>query len=111
MLPVTCKLQSTKSREVIFGSQVRAAKMNAEHARQRAKEAAVRPNAPRHIWSLRMEGFGGQGQPYGGRRGGLSPKYRFVGSVAIVAVRMLARDALRRQRTGGIGPPTIRSHR
>jgi hypothetical protein len=54
---------STKSREVIFSSQVRAAKMNAEHARQRAKEAAVRPNAPRHIWSLRMEGFGGQGQP------------------------------------------------
>ena len=31
---------STKSREVIFGGQVRAAKLNAEQARQRAKEAA-----------------------------------------------------------------------
>jgi hypothetical protein len=31
---------STKSREVIWGGQVRAAKMNVESARQRAKEAA-----------------------------------------------------------------------
>jgi hypothetical protein len=31
---------STKSREVIFGGQIRAAKLNAEQARQSAKEAA-----------------------------------------------------------------------
>jgi hypothetical protein len=52
----------TKSREVIWGGQVRAAKMNAEHARQRAKEA-VRQADSADAWSLRMEGFGGPAQP------------------------------------------------
>jgi hypothetical protein len=54
----------TKSREVIWGGQVRAAKMNAESARQRAKEAAREADrADAHAWSLRMEGFGGPAQP------------------------------------------------
>ncbi len=54
----------TKSREVIWGGQVRAAKMNAEHARQRAKEAVRQADrAEAHAWSLRMEGFGGPAQP------------------------------------------------
>jgi hypothetical protein len=55
---------STKSREVIWGGQVRAAKMNAESARQRAKEAACEADrAEAYAWSLRMEGFGGPAQP------------------------------------------------
>jgi hypothetical protein len=33
-------MNSTKSREVIWGSQIREAKINAEHARKRAVEAA-----------------------------------------------------------------------
>src|ERR1700722_5765409 len=55
---------STKSREVIWGSQVRGAKITAEHARQRAREAAREADrAEAHAWSLRMEGFGGPAQP------------------------------------------------
>jgi hypothetical protein len=50
----------TKSREVIWGGQVRAAKMNAETARERAIKAAREADrAEAHAWSLRMEGFGG----------------------------------------------------
>ena len=38
--------------------------MNAENARQRAKEAACEADrAEAHAWSLRMEGFGGPAQP------------------------------------------------
>jgi hypothetical protein len=56
----------TKSREVIWGGQVRAAKMNAEHARQRAKEAVRQADrVEAHAWSLRMEGFGGPAQTIG----------------------------------------------
>ena len=55
---------STKSREVIWASQVRGAKITAEHARQRAREAAREADrAEAHAWSLRMEGFGGPAQP------------------------------------------------
>src|SRR5712672_2034308 len=55
---------STKSREVIWGGRIRAAKMNAESARQRAQEAAREADrAEAHAWSLRMEGFGGPAQP------------------------------------------------
>src|ERR1700681_2948862 len=55
---------STKSREVIWGGQVRAAKMNAESARQRAKEAAREADrAEAHAWSVQMEGYGGPAQP------------------------------------------------
>ena len=49
--------------QVIWGGQVRAAKMNAESARQRAKEAACEADrAEAYAWSLRMEGFGGPAQ-------------------------------------------------
>jgi hypothetical protein len=55
---------STKSREVIWSGQIRAAKANAESARQRAKEAAREADrAEAHAWSLRMEGCGGPAQP------------------------------------------------
>jgi hypothetical protein len=55
---------STKSREVIWGGQVRAAKMNAESARERARQAVREADrAEAHAWSLRMEGFGGPAQP------------------------------------------------
>jgi hypothetical protein len=55
---------STKSREVIWGGQIRAAKANAESARQRAKEAAREADrAEAHAWSIRMEGYGGPAQP------------------------------------------------
>jgi hypothetical protein len=54
----------TKSRQVLWGSQVRGAKISAEAARQRAKEAACEADrAEAHAWSLRMEGFGGPAQP------------------------------------------------
>jgi hypothetical protein len=57
-------MNSTKSREVIGGGRIRAAKMNAEHARQRAMEAAREADrAEAHAWSLRMEGYGGPAQP------------------------------------------------
>jgi hypothetical protein len=40
--------------------------MNAEHARQRAKEAVRQADrAEAHAWSLRMEGFGGPAQTIG----------------------------------------------
>ena len=60
----TIERMGTKSREVIFGGQVRAAKMNAERAHKLAT-AAVREadRAEAHAWSLRMEGFGGPAQP------------------------------------------------
>jgi hypothetical protein len=55
---------STKSREVIWGSQIRGAKISAEHARQQAI-AAVRDadRAEAYAWSVRMEGYGGPAQP------------------------------------------------
>jgi hypothetical protein len=54
----------TKSREVIWGSQIRGAKMSAEHARQRALEAVREAHrADAHAWSVRMEGYGGPAQP------------------------------------------------
>jgi hypothetical protein len=54
----------TKSREVIWGGQIGAAKMNAEHARRRAKEAVREADrAEAYAWSLRMEGYGGPAQP------------------------------------------------
>jgi hypothetical protein len=52
---------STKSREVIWGGQVRAWKMNAESARERACQAVrAADRAEAHAWSLRMEGYGGR---------------------------------------------------
>jgi hypothetical protein len=55
---------STKSREVIWGGQVRAAKMNADSARDRARQAVREADrAEAHARSLRMEGLGGPAQP------------------------------------------------
>ena len=55
------RAMSTKSREVIWSGQVRAAKMNAESARQRAKEAAREADrAEAYAWSLRMKASAGQ---------------------------------------------------
>jgi len=55
---------STKSREVIFGSRIRGAKIRAEGARERAK-LAVREGdrAEAEAWSIRMEGYGGPARP------------------------------------------------
>jgi hypothetical protein len=55
----------TKSREVIWGGRIGAAKINAEEARRRAKEATREADhAEAYAWSLRMEGYGGPAQPY-----------------------------------------------
>jgi hypothetical protein len=52
---------STKSREVIFGSQIARAKIRAEAARKRAAEAAREADrAKAEAWSIRMEGYGGR---------------------------------------------------
>jgi hypothetical protein len=54
----------TKLREVIWGSQIRGAKMSAESARQRAIEAIREADrAEACAWSVRMEGYGGPAQP------------------------------------------------
>src|ERR1700687_1689391 len=55
---------STKSRQVIFGSRIRGAKIRAEGAREdavKAVRAADRGEA--EAWSIRMEGYGGPAQP------------------------------------------------
>lgn len=57
-------MNATKSREVIWGGRVTAAKISAEQARKRAIEAAREADrAEAHAWSLRMEAFGGPAQP------------------------------------------------
>jgi hypothetical protein len=57
-------MNSTKSRKVIWGGRISAAKINAEQARKRARQAAREADrAEAHAWSLRMEGFGGPAQP------------------------------------------------
>jgi len=57
-------LMSTKSREVIFGSRIRGAKIRAEGARERAKQAVRDADrAEAEAWSIRMEGYGGPAQP------------------------------------------------
>src|SRR5258705_579490 len=61
---VMLAMSSTKSREVNWGGRISAAKINAESARQRAKEAARESDrAEAYAWSLRMEGYGGPAQP------------------------------------------------
>ena len=55
---------STKSREVIWSGRIGAAKITAEAARQRAKEAAREADrAEVYAWSIRTEGYGGPAQP------------------------------------------------
>jgi hypothetical protein len=58
------RLMSTRSREVIFGSRVRGARIRAQGAREdaiRAVRAADRAEA--EAWSIQMEAFGGPAQP------------------------------------------------
>jgi hypothetical protein len=55
---------STKSREVIFGSRIRGAKIRAEGAREDAvKSVRAADRAEAEAWSIRMEGYGGPAQP------------------------------------------------
>jgi hypothetical protein len=55
---------STKSREVIYGSQIRGAKIRAEAARKCAAEAIRGADrAEAEAWSIQMEGCGGPAQP------------------------------------------------
>jgi hypothetical protein len=57
-------MNSTKSREVIWGGRISAAKISAEQARKCATEAIREADrAEAHAWSLRMDGFGGPAQP------------------------------------------------
>jgi hypothetical protein len=54
----------TKSREVIFGSRIRGAKIRAEGAREEAIKAVREADrAEAEAWSIRMEGYGGPAQP------------------------------------------------
>jgi hypothetical protein len=57
-------MNATKSREVIRGGRVKTAKMQAEHARKQATEAAREADrAEAEAWSIRMEGYGGPARP------------------------------------------------
>ena len=57
-------INSTKSREVIWGGRIMAAKVGAEHGRNRAVEAVREADrAEAHACSMRMGGFGGPAQP------------------------------------------------
>jgi len=61
---VISPMNATKSREVIWGDRVRAAKAGAEHAHKRAFEAAREADRAEALaWSVRMEGNGGPAQP------------------------------------------------
>jgi len=53
-----------KNRQRLFGDRVMGARVRAEGARQRAKEAAREADAAECLlWSEQMEGFGGPAQP------------------------------------------------
>jgi hypothetical protein len=55
---------STKSRQVIWGGQIMGAKIRAQGARERAKQAIREADrAEAEAWSIRMEGYGGSAQP------------------------------------------------
>jgi hypothetical protein len=55
---------STKSREVIFGSRIRGAKIRADGARKDAIKAVREADrAEAEAWSIRLEGYGGPAQP------------------------------------------------
>jgi hypothetical protein len=55
---------STKSRQTLFGSRIRGAKIRAEGARQDAIKALREADrAEAEAWSIRMEGYGGPAQP------------------------------------------------
>jgi hypothetical protein len=55
---------STKSREVIWGSRIRGAQIQADFAREKAVQAVREAHAASaEAWSIRMEGYGGPAQP------------------------------------------------
>jgi hypothetical protein len=55
---------STKSRQVIYGSRIRGAKIRAEGAREAAAKAIrAADRAEAEAWSIQMEGYGGPAQP------------------------------------------------
>jgi len=55
---------STKSREVIFGSRIRGARIHAEGARERAKQAVREADrAEAEAWSIRMRDRAGRRSP------------------------------------------------
>jgi hypothetical protein len=55
---------STKSRQAIYGSAIRGAKIHADGARQAARKAVREADrAEAEAWSIRMEGYGGPAQP------------------------------------------------
>src|ERR1700674_91565 len=55
---------STRSRQSIFGSRLRGAKIRAEGARVEAVKAIRKADrAEAEAWSIRMEGYGGPAQP------------------------------------------------
>src|SRR3982074_1053507 len=55
---------STRSRQSIFGSRLRGAKIRADGARQEARLAIREADrAEAEAWSIRMEGYGGPAQP------------------------------------------------
>src|ERR1700674_1808476 len=55
---------STRSRQSIFGSRLRGAKIRAEGPRKEAKKKSREADrAEAEAWSIRMEGYGGPAQP------------------------------------------------
>src|SRR6266566_7557908 len=55
---------STRSRQTIYGSRIRGAKIRAEGARLAAGKATREADrAEAEAWSIRMEGYGGPAQP------------------------------------------------
>jgi hypothetical protein len=55
---------STKSRQVIYSSRIRGAKIRAEGAREEAAKAIrAADRAEAEAWSIQMEGYGGPAQP------------------------------------------------
>jgi hypothetical protein len=57
-------VESTKSRDTIFGGQLIGAQIRADGAREDAREAIRKADrAEAELWSIRMEGYGGPAQP------------------------------------------------
>src|SRR6267142_3391094 len=55
---------STKSRQVIYSSRIRGAKIRAQGAREEAARAIrAADRAEAEAWSIQMEGYGGPAQP------------------------------------------------
>jgi hypothetical protein len=59
-----CNHRMGTTRRRVFGDRVRGAQVRAEHARERARQAAREADAAECLlWSEQMEGFGGPAQP------------------------------------------------